>query len=369
MNKSVVGRRNFLMAAGASAAALGTAGPLAARANPVPAASAIPTPLSTPRMSAESSETPGRQGGPGGDATGELLPPDTKYPKLAMITRYSQQRLAFAAAAGYEGVVIPLDDFFDPDKLSDSQVDQILAEARHAGVRILSIECMWGMNHIAPDAAERRKARARFIRCLEFGHRLGCKFVGTFTGAMPGVKPDDQVKELAAVINEQYVPVCERLDLGIGPENYPCDVNFATVPALWEKLFALVPSHRYGLEFDPSHFVRQFIDPIQTAWDFRDRILAVHLKDTEIIQPVLQKVGIHGENWWRYRIPGQGLIDWPRFFTVLLQAGFHGGMAVEHEDDFWDEPHGDDKAELAPSRKEGFILAARFLGQYMPGRQ
>ena len=92
-------------------------------------------------------------------------------------------------------------------------------------------------------------------------------------------------------------------------------------------------------------------------------------KDPKLAMITLPKVGIHGEDWWRYRIPDQGLIDWPKFFTVLLQAGIHGGMAVEHEDDFWDETHGDDGAELAASRKEGFILAARFLRQYMPGRQ
>jgi len=92
-------------------------------------------------------------------------------------------------------------------------------------------------------------------------------------------------------------------------------------------------------------------------------------KDPKLAMITLPKVGIHGENGRRYRIPGQGLIDWPKFFTILLQAGFHGGMAVEHEDDFWDETHGDDGAELAASRKEGFILAARFLRQYMPGRQ
>jgi len=78
-----------------------------------------------------------------------------------------------------------------------------------------------------------------------------------------------------------------------------------------------VPNHRFGLEFDPSHLVRQYIDPIQTAWDFRDRILAVHAKDTEIIQPVLAKVGIHGQDWWRYRIPGRdssiGLSSLPSF--------------------------------------------------------
>ena len=114
----------------------------------------------------------------------------------------------------------------------------------------------------------------------------------------------------------------------------------------------LVPNHRFGLEFDPSHLVRQYIDPYQTAWDFRDRILAVHAKDTEIIQPVLAKVGIHGEDWWRYRIPGQGLIDWPQFITVLLQIELHGGMAVEHEDPFWGVPHGDTVPDMAPERNE-----------------
>ena len=294
------------------------------------------------------------------------VPADTKYPKLAIKTRYSPQRLAFAASAGYEGVILDVDDSFDPDKLSDNQIDQVLATARDAGVRIISIESM--VNHLVADPAERRQTRARFVRCIELAHRLGCKFVGTFSGGKQGASVDEQAKELAEVLNDQYLPVCEKLDVRIGPENYPCDENFATVPATWEKVFALVPNHRFGLEFDPSHLVRQYIDPIQTAWDFRDRILAVHAKDTEIIQPVLAKVGIHGKGWWRYRIPGQGLIDWPKFITVLLQVGFRGGMAVEHEDDFWDVPRGDDGPEMAQERKDGFILAARFLRQYLPGR-
>jgi sugar phosphate isomerase/epimerase len=294
------------------------------------------------------------------------VPADTKYPKLAIKTRYAPQRLAFAASAGYEGVILDVEDSFDPDKLSDNQIDQVLASARDAGVLIISIESM--VNHLVADPAERRETRTHFIRCIELAHRLGCKFVGTFSGGKQGASVDEQAKELAEVLNEQYLPVCEKLDVRIGPENYPCDENFATVPATWEKVFALVPDHRFGLEFDPSHLVRQYIDPIQTAWEFRDRILAVHAKDTEIIQPVLAKVGIHGKGWWRYRIPGQGLIDWPKFITVLLQAGFRGGVAVEHEDPFWDVPHGDEGPEMAQERKDGFILAARFLRQYLPGR-
>ncbi len=328
----MIQRRDFLKAAGVSAASMGK--PLVSNAEQSSASASVPA--------------------------------DTKYPKLAIKTRYSPQRLAFAASAGYEGVIVDVNEYFDPDKLTDSQTDQVLAAARDAGVWIISIESM--VNHLAPDPAERRQIRAGFVRCIELAHRLGCKFVGTFSGGKPGASVDEQAKELAEVLNEQYLPVCEKLDVTIGPENYPCDENFATVPASWEKVFALVPNHRFGLEFDPSHLVRQYIDPIQTAWDFRDRILAVHAKDTEIIQPVLAKVGIHGRGWWRYRIPGQGLIDWPKFITVLLQAGFKGGMAVEHEDNFWDAPRGDSGPEMAQERKDGFILAARFLRQYLPGR-
>ena len=340
MPKSILSRRSFLKSAGAMGA------------------------MATGSLSAANAAI-------GGGFSASLKPAnnpaDTKFPKLSMIVPYSPQTLRFAASVGYEGIVIPINgNTSDLDNLTDSQIDEISTTARDVGIKIISLDCMFGFNHIAKDAGERKLARSRFLRSLELAHRLGCKFVGTFSGGS-GSSADAQVKEYAAVINESYLPVCEKLDLKIGHENYPSDVNFATVPAIWEKLFALVPDHRYGLEFDPSHLVRQFIDPVQTAWDFRDRIVAVHAKDTELIQPVLQKVGIHGKGWWRYRIPGQGLIDWPKFITVLLQAGFRGGIAVEHEDDFWDEKPST-SIELPQARKNGFILASRFLRQYLPGR-
>jgi sugar phosphate isomerase/epimerase len=343
-SKHPVGRRDFLKIGGASAAALGASGKLTATGEASSAASA-------PAETASAG-----------------LAPETKYPKLAIITPYSPQKLAFATAAGYEGVVVPLDDFFDPDKLSDTQIDQILTTSRETGARIISIECMWGLNHIDPDRGKREKIHARFIRCLEFGHRLGCKFVGTFSGGMPSASGETQAKELAEVVNEKYMPVLEKLELRTGWENYPTATNFATVPDLYERVFSLVPNKRFGLEYDPSHFIRQFVDPIQVAWDFRDRIHAAHAKDTEIIQPVLQQVGIHGKDWWRYRIPGQGLLDWPKFITVLLQTGFHGGIAVEHEDDFWDESGHEKDADFPQARKDGFILAHRYLSQLLPGR-
>jgi len=327
-------RRNFLKVGGTSAAALGVTGAAAQAAQ------------------AQAGQT--------------ALPADTTYPKLSIITPYSPEKLAFAAQAGYEGVVVTPGPDFNPG-LSDSAIDRILATARHAGIRIVSIE-YFGPNHTDRDAGKRAAANAEFVRALEFCHRLGCRFVGTFSGGMPGAGMEDQAKAFAEVFNEKYLPVCEKLDVTMGWEGYPNPANFASIPAAMQAIFDRVPSKRLGLEFDPSHFVRQYIDPVRVAWHFKDRILAVHAKDTEIIQQVLQQVGIHGDGWWRYRIPGQGIINWPEFLTVLLQIQFKGGIAVEHEDEFWDAPNTSDLPDFPQQRKDGFLLARRFLGQYLPGR-
>ncbi|MGH9342607.1 MAG: sugar phosphate isomerase/epimerase family protein [Terriglobia bacterium] len=340
MSELKLGRREFLVAGGVSA--LGAS---------------VGLPEGTP-------EGLGRSGAQQAD---ESLPAQEKgFPQLAMITRYSPQKLAFAASAGYQGAVITVDRSFNP-RLSDSEVENILSTSRQTGVRIISIECM-APNHIDPDPARRRTANEDFIRCLQLSHRLGCKFTGTFSGGIPGASMEDQAKALAEVVNEKYIPVCEKLGMSMGWENYPTETNFATVPAAWAAVFSRVPSPLLGLEFDPSHLVRQFIDPYQAAWDFMDRIRGVHAKDTEITEPILQQVGIHGQGWWRYRIPGQGRIDWPKFITVLLQVKFSGGIAVEHEDQFWDEPPSNGAAEFPQARKDGFILAQRFLSMYLPGR-
>ena len=330
-------RRDFLKVGGTSAAALGVAG--------------------ADTAAAYSEQQPAGQIG---------VPADTPYPKLSIITPYSPAKLAFAAQAGYEGVVVTPGPEFNPN-LSDSAIDQILAMARNAGIRIVSIE-YFGPNHTDPDRAKRAAANAEFVRALEFCHRLGCKFVGTFSGGMPGAHMADHAKVFAEVFNEKYLPTCEKLDVSMGWENHPNEGNLASYPAAMQAVFDLVPSKRLGLEFDPSHFVRQYIDPIAVAWHFKDRIRAVHAKDTEIIQPVLQQVGIHGDGWWRYRIPGQGIVNWPEFLTVLLQIQFNGGIAVEHEDEFWDAPNSENLPDFPQQRKDGFILARRFLGQYLPGR-
>jgi sugar phosphate isomerase/epimerase len=123
-----------------------------------------------------------------------------------------------------------------------------------------------------------------------------------------------------------------------------------------------------GLQFDPSHAVRQFMDPIQIAKDYADKIHDVHLKDTEILTSALLSGGIrpvNGQDWWRYRIPGLGSIPWNQFFSVLQEAGYEGAMSVEHEDDLYGAAN-NPGPDFSEEYKVGFVMAKRYLSQYVP---
>jgi sugar phosphate isomerase/epimerase len=122
-----------------------------------------------------------------------------------------------------------------------------------------------------------------------------------------------------------------------------------------------------GLQYDPSHLVWQMMDPIQTAREFVDKIYDVHLKDTEIRWDVLRRGGINPVNraqWWAYRLPGLGSINWSEFFSVLQRVGYTGAMSIEHEDALYGEDHpGPDFGE---DYKTGFKMGHRYLRQYVP---
>ena len=110
-------------------------------------------------------------------------------------------------------------------------------------------------------------------------------------------------------------------------EPYAGGPNIATGPVGWEALFkAFNNSPHVGLQFDPSHLVWQFMDPVAAAREFADKIYDVHLKDTEILWHVVRRGGIQPVNnarWWRFRVPGYGSVDWKGFFSVLAENRLH----------------------------------------------
>lgn len=254
----------------------------------------------------------------------------------------------------------------NPERLTDAQIARVQQVISQAGVTVSAFQCT--LNHIAPDPDTRIRQTAYFVEVIELAGKMGIPYVGTASGNMPGRPLAEQVDQIVRIYNERYFPVCEKSRVRILWEPWPDGPNIATSPVGYDALFKAFGSTPYiGLQYDPSHLVRQWMDPIQTARDYVDKIYDVHLKDTEIRTHILRRGGIRpvdNASWWRYRLPGLGSIDWAAFFTVLQDAGYQGAMNIEHEDPVYGFPNRGE--EWTEEYKTGFRMAKRYLQQYVP---
>ncbi len=109
------------------------------------------------------------------------------------------------------------------------------------------------------------------------------------------------------------------------------------------------------------------MDPVAAAREFVDKIHDVHLKDTEILWHVVRRAGIqpvNGARWWRFRLPGDGSVDWKGFFSVLAEAGYTGAMNIENEDQFYYPAY--EGGNFTEQYKRGFHVAHEFLKTLVP---
>ncbi len=288
-------------------------------------------------------------------------------PKLGILGPYTPANVEFAREQGFSNMILAVGSSFDPASISDAEIESVRTNLRKTGMHVSAFQMT--LNHIDPDPNERAKVNTSFVKAIELAGKLGVPYIGTASGKDRSKPFLEQVHEIVRVYNEKYFPACERNRVRILWEPWPEGPNLATSPVGFAALFNAFGNSPYvGLQYDPSHLVRQFMDPIQTARDFVDKIYDVHLKDTEILWPVLRAGGINPVNkasWWRYRIPGLGLINWAQFFSVLQDIGYSGAMSIEQEDPLYgadDNPGPDFSSEF----KLGFIMAKRYLAQYVP---
>jgi sugar phosphate isomerase/epimerase len=289
-------------------------------------------------------------------------------PKLGVLGPYTPANVEFAHAQGFTSMILGCGPHstLDASTITDSQVADVKSTLAKFDMHVSALQV--GNNSIAADPAERAQENNYFVKAIELAGQLGVPYIGTQSGKDPAKEFQEQVDEIVRVYNEKYFRACEQNHVRILWEPYPEAANIATSPVGFEALFKAFGDSPYvGLQYDPSHLVRQFMDPIQTERDFIDHIYDVHLKDTEIFWPILRAGGINPVNkahWWTYRIPGMGSINWRDFFSVLQEAGYTGAMSVEQEDPFYgaDDPGPD----FSPDFKMGFIMAKRYLTQYVP---
>lgn len=231
------------------------------------------------------------------------------------------------------------------------------------GVRVLTVGAFW-YDHVSPDPAVRERSAAVMAKAIELAPQLGTSVVTCMAFGDPAARPAEQVKLFGQVFGE-YARRAEDHGVRIGIENWPGTRyergiqvrNLAHSPEMFERLFDAVPSTAVGLEYDPSHLLWQGADYVDVIRRFASRMVYMHAKDTEIIDSKLSQVGIYGDGWWRYRLPGLGRVDWDGIARALAEIGYRTGIVIEHEDPVFEG----DRFE------EGLKIGQRFLKQVLKG--
>jgi len=126
----------------------------------------------------------------------------------------------------------------------------------------------------------------------------------------------------------------ENCPMIFSADEWPGGRNLAYSPAIWRRMFEIIPDDNFGLNLDPSHLVWQFIDHTRVVRDFASRIFHVHAKDMEIDREGLYQQGVMslGVGWQVPRLPGLGEVRWDRFISALYAAGYDWVLSIEHED-------------------------------------
>jgi len=224
---------------------------------------------------------------------------------------------------------------------------------------------------LSRDARKRSAALSQLKKNLSAIARHGGHTLFTVLQPDDPAMPREETFDIFTKVYPRVVAHAEKVGVQIAIEPWPGPApfypNLGCCPESLRRIFAAVPSANLGICYDPSHFARLQIDHVRLLHEFGDRIRHVHLKDTEIIDERLYESGIlgeshaityrYGEGWWRYAIPGEGLVDWQLVLRRLEEVGYHGVLSVELEDHHF--------SATPQLQKEGILKARDYISQLL----
>ena len=253
----------------------------------------------------------------------------------------------------------------DIDELSDEKVAYIKGYAEKSAVVISSLA--FYPNPMDGDIEKRQANIDHLKKVIIASGKLGIGMVTTFIGR-DQYKSVEENLELFAEIWPPIIELAESVNVKVAIENcpmlfgrdqWPGGQNLATTPAIWRKMFEIIPSPNIGLNYDPSHFVWQMIDYIKPIYEFKDRIFHVHYKDIKIYQDKLDQVGMmsYPLDFMSPKLPGLGDVDWGRYVSALTDIRYDGNTCIEIEDKAFEGS--DEKV------RDSLLLSQRYLKQFV----
>lgn len=283
---------------------------------------------------------------------------------------------AWASRAGYESLEIAAwptgsthihhATHLDVAHFSADEAHRVLQELATHGLTASAVTYCDNNLHFDDDQRERIHQHLR--RCVDAAAVLNVPYVNTFIGRDITRSVADNLKlaerhlrPLVEYAAERGVRLlAENCPMeGWHPDGYPA--NLAYSPELWDWMSEL----GFFLTYDPSHLAWLGIDPLEALQQALNRGIVAHVqaKDVEIDERARTRYGVFGKTvsrtsptdvgWWRYRVPGRGMLDWNRLIDALYSAGYDGAIAVEHEDPVW--------GGTESKTKQGLAIAHRAL--------
>ncbi len=141
-------------------------------------------------------------------------------------------------------------------------------------------------------------------------------------------------------------------------EVHPTEIAYDLVTA--RRALDAVGNHpAFGFNFDPSHLIHQFIDPVEFIEEFPDRIYHAHVKDSRLRlngrTSILSSHLDFGDprRGWDFVSPGRGDVKWDPIVRALNRIGYTGPLSIEWEDSGMDREYGAKEA-LALVRSQDF---------------
>ncbi len=229
----------------------------------------------------------------------------------------------------------------DVTGFTKARAEEVRAACARHGVELSALG--YYPNPLDPDPAVAGVAREHLKRVIRAAALLGLRTVNTFVGRDWTRTVDDNWprflktwRPLIAYAEDHGVRVgIENCPMRFTRDEWPGGKNLFTTPVIWRRAFEDIPSPSFGLNYDPSHFVLQHMDPASPLREFQDRIVHVHAKDVKIDHARLDEVGVfaHPLEWHQPRIPGYGEIHWGAFVGSLMGTSYRGPVCIEVEDD------------------------------------
>ncbi len=253
----------------------------------------------------------------------------------------------------------------DVETLTRDEARQICRMLEAKGLLISSLG--YYPNPLHADLDQRARVIAHLKKVIEAAAMLEVPIVGTFIGKDKDKTVPQNLDEYARVwpsivkfAGERGVKIAiENCPMIFSYDEWPGGNNLASTPAIWKKMWEIIPDDNFGLNLDPSHLILQMIDYERVVREFSSKIFHVHAKDLQIDREGLYQNGVlsQGMGWQVPRLPGLGDMDWKRFISALYRAGYDYVISIEHEDRAFEKTE-----DLV---KRGFLLSRDVLKPYI----